>query len=136
MAPAPACILIVEDHNDNRFLMTLLLRNQGYGVVAASSFAEGLSLAQDTNFDLYLLDDRLGDGCGQELREKLRELHPAIPALFFTANSYTPDRIDTLRQNGDDYVLKPSPTDNVLAAVADLLMTSKATRDAASLNVL
>jgi DNA-binding response OmpR family regulator len=100
--------------------MTLLLRNQGYEVVAASSFAEGLHLGQETAFDLYLLDDHLGAGCGQ----KLRELHAATPALFSTAVPYTLSQIDQLRQSGDDYILKPSTTDKVITAVADRLLAS------------
>ena len=124
--PSPsACILVVEDHSDTRFLMTLLLRNEGYGVVAASSYAEALSLAQDTAFDLYLLDHWLNDGNGQELREKLRELHPTVPALFCTTMPYTPDHIEQLRQNGDDFVPKPSPSEHLVKAVASLLLASK-----------
>ena len=136
MPPAPACILVVEDHSDNRLLLTLLLGSQGYEVMAASSYQEALNLAQDTNFDLYLLDHWLGDGTGQELREKLRELHPVAPALFCTATPYTAIQIDKLRQSGDDYILKPSPTGELITAVANLLTASKATRDAASLNGL
>jgi DNA-binding NarL/FixJ family response regulator len=93
--------------------------------MAASSYVEGLHLAQETAFDLYLLDHHLGDGCGQKLREKLRELHPATPALFFTGTPYAPSEIDKLHHSGDGYILKPSPTAAIITAVADLLNTSK-----------
>lgn len=125
MLPSTVCILVVEDHSDNRLLLTFLLRSEGYGVVAASSYAEALSLVQDTAFDLYLLDHWLGDGNGQELREKLRERHPTVPALFCTTMPYTSNHIEQLRQNGDDFVHKPSPSEKLVAAVANLLLASK-----------
>ena len=134
MAPAPACILMVEDHSDNRLLLTLLLCSEGYRMVEASSYAEGLSLDQETAFDLFLLDHWLGDDSGVDLREKLRQLHPATPALFCTATPYTATQIDKVRQSGDDYILKPSPTRELITSVAELLNTSTATREVTSLN--
>ena len=126
MTLTSARILVVEDHSDIRLLFTILLRKAGYEVVAAKSYAEGLSLARGTHFDLYLLDHALSDGCGLDLREKLQEIYPATPALFCTGNAYCPNQTEKLRQNGDDYLLKPALPEQITKAVASLLTTSKA----------
>ena len=121
MTSASACILVVEDHCDIRLLLTIMLRNAGYGVVAVGSYAEALSLAQETDFDLCLLDHKLSDGYGLDLREKLREFNPVAPALFCTGTAYTPDQIEELRRNGDDYLLKPAFPEPLTNVVTNLL---------------
>jgi DNA-binding response OmpR family regulator len=121
MASSPACILIVEDHCDTRTLLSLLLRSAGYRVVEAINYSEALSLAQETDFDLCHLDHKLSDGYGLDLREKLREFNPVAPALFCTGTAYTPDQIEELRCNGDDYLLKPAFPEPLTNVVTNLL---------------
>jgi DNA-binding response OmpR family regulator len=105
MSSAPACIIIVVDYSDNRLLITFLLGSEGYKVVTASSYSAGLRLAQKTDFGIFIFYHWSGDNSGQELREKLGELHASTPTLFCTATPYTVAQID-----------------NFLVAVADLLI--------------
>ena len=80
-----ARILHVDDHQDTRLMMAALLAEAGFGVMTAGTVAEGLNLAKEIAFDLYLLDVRLPDGTGVELCQKLRALHPEIPVLYYSA---------------------------------------------------
>ena len=57
-------ILYIEDHEDSREMLTLLLKNAGHTVSTATSIADGLSLAKRERFDLYILDSRFADGSG------------------------------------------------------------------------
>ena len=77
-------ILFVDDHEDTRNMVAYGLGALGYDVVAADCTAEGLRLAREGRFDLYLLDSRLRDGSGAELCEAIREFDAATPIIFFT----------------------------------------------------
>ena len=67
MERTKARILHVDDHQDTRLMMAALLQDCGYGVLTAGSVTEGLELAKEIEFDLYILDVRLPDGTGVEL---------------------------------------------------------------------
>lgn len=99
-------ILFVEDHDDTRFMIRLLLGNRGYQVKTAESANEGLELAQNESFDLFLLDYQLGDGNGKELCQKIREFDAATPILFFSA-SHPRIQQDAVECGAQGFVLKP-----------------------------
>ena len=73
-------ILLVEDYEDTRTVYKALLERRGYHVVAASSGAEALELAQEHKIDFLLSDLGLPDCDGCELLSKLLEIHK-VPAL-------------------------------------------------------
>lgn len=99
-------ILFVDDHEDTRFLITYLLNAWGYDVVGADSVGEGLALARDGDFDLYLLDSRFGDGSGTELCEGIREFDKETPIVFYSGDH--PSRLKkALECDAQGFVLKP-----------------------------
>ena len=75
-------------------MMAALLQDCGYSVLTAGSVAEGLELAKEIKFDLYILDIRLPDGTGVELCQKLRELNSEIPILYYSAYGDETDHED------------------------------------------
>ena len=99
-------ILFVEDHEDTRSMIRLLLGNQGYQVETAESLNEGLELAQNKAFDLFLLDYQLDDGNGKELCEKIREFDSDTPILFFSA-SHPKVQQDAVECGAQGFILKP-----------------------------
>ena len=54
-------VLYIEDHDDTRELVTLVLEQKSYEVVTGSTIQSGVDLAHSQNFDLYLLDSWLPD---------------------------------------------------------------------------
>src|ERR1044072_7366753 len=107
MERTKARILHVDDHQDARLMMAALLQDCGYGVLTAGSVAEGWELAKEINFDLYILDVRLPDGTGVELCQKLRELNPLVPILFYSAYGDEGDHETALQTCGNAYLKKP-----------------------------
>jgi CheY-like chemotaxis protein len=99
-------ILFVEDHDDTRSMIRLLLGHRGYQVETAVSADQGLELAQNKPFDLFLLDYQLGDGNGKELCEKIREFDSDTPILFFSA-SHPKIQQDAVECGAQGFVLKP-----------------------------
>ncbi|MCA1630899.1 MAG: response regulator [Acidobacteria bacterium] len=99
-------ILFVDNHEDTRLVIITWLGVLGYEVRAAESGAEGLRMARQEKFDLYLLDSRFADGTGRELCEKLREFDPETPIIFYSGE--TPQRLkDSMECDAQGYVIKP-----------------------------
>src|SRR5262245_18707769 len=82
-------ILYVEDDEDQFELVSLTLT--GYRLIWARDFAEGLRLARQRYFDLYILDNWLPDGTGVELCRLIREFDPHTPVIFLSAAAYEHD---------------------------------------------
>ena len=59
-------VLYIEDDKDTRELVTLLLEQSGYELVAAENYDEALLLARTNRFDRYLIDHRMSGGSGRE----------------------------------------------------------------------
>lgn len=116
-----ARILHVDDHQDTRLMMAALLQERGYGVLTAGSVGEGLQLAKEIAFDLYILDVRLPDGTGVELCQKLRDMHPGIPILYYSAYGEPAEVEGALAICGDAYLKKPVCIADIEEMVAKLL---------------
>ena len=121
MERTKARILHVDDHQDTRLMMAALLQDCGYGVLTAGSVAEGFDLAKEIDFDLYILDVRLPDGTGVELCQKLRELRPTIPILYYSAYGNEEDHENALATCGDAYLKKPVCIADIESSIAQLL---------------
>lgn len=121
MANAKARILHVDDHQDTRLMMAALLDDFGYAVMTAGSVAEGWEMAQAMSFDLYLLDVRLPDGTGVELCKKLRQAHPHVPVLYYSAYGTDADHQAALAVCGDAYLRKPVRIAEIEKTIAGLL---------------
>ena len=102
-------------------MMAALLADAGYGVMTAGSVVEGLQMAKEITFDLYLLDVRLPDGTGIELCQKLRALTPAVPVLYYSAYGDEAEHREAVRTCGDAYLRKPVAIAEVESAIGDLL---------------
>ena len=108
MLPAKCRILYVDDHEDTSFMLTCLLGQSDYEVVAAPSIESALELVRQEKFDLYVLDKRLPDGSGLDLCRRLNELTPRVPVIFYSGDAYELHRREGLDAGADAYVTKPN----------------------------
>ena len=113
-------ILCVDDHRDTSEMLQMLLSHEDYEVMTAVTIAEALELAKSESFDLYVLDKRLPDGSGLELCQKLTELTPHVPCLFYTGDAYELHRQQVMAAGADHYVAKPD-IDGLIEGVRKLL---------------
>src|SRR4030095_581684 len=89
-------VLYIEDHEDTRELVTLVLEQRSYEVVTGSSIESGVALAGSQQFDLYLLDSWLPDGSGLDLCRQIREFDKVTPIVFYSAAAFENDRCASL----------------------------------------
>ncbi|HEU4433212.1 MAG TPA: response regulator [Pyrinomonadaceae bacterium] len=118
-------VLYIEDHEDTRELVTLLLSQKNYEVVTGSTIENGIALATGGNFDLYLLDSWLPDGSGLELCQRIRQFDKTTPILFYSAAAYASDRELALQCGAQAYMIKPSQPSDLCRLVSELIETSK-----------
>ena len=116
-----ARILHVDDEPDIRLLISASLREFGYVVATAGTNAEALTLVQEFKFDLCILDVRLPDGSGIELCQKIHELQPSIPILYYSAYASDEEQQAALSVCGDAYLKKPVSATELEKTIAKLL---------------
>ena len=104
-----AKILIVEDNEMNRDMLSRRLIRRGYQIVMAVDGAEGIATAKAENPDLVLMDMSLPvvDGWEATRRLKTEPLTRSIPVIGLTAHAMAGDREKVIEAGCDDYDTKP-----------------------------
>jgi CheY-like chemotaxis protein len=104
-------------------MLELLLSREDYEVETAATMEEACQLAQAKQFDLYVLDRRLPDATGLELCEKLSQISPGVPCIFYSGDAYELHRREAIAAGAAAYVAKPD-IDGLIDAVQKLLASS------------
>ena len=114
-------ILYIEDHQDTRELVTLVLAQSNCRVTTTSSSSDALRLAREQQFDLYILDSWLADGTGLELCKQLREFDRGTPIMFFSAAAYETDKRAAMDHGAQCYLVKPADMQQLRREVTALI---------------
>ena len=116
-------ILLVEDQEMNRDMLSRRLKKRGYDVVIAVDGAEGLEKARSAAPDLILMDMSLPVIDGWEATRQLKadEATKGIPVVALTAHAMTTDREKALEAGCDSYETKPVELPRLLATIERLL---------------
>ncbi len=117
-------ILAIEDDAAIRRGIVDALTFDGYEVLEAGTFADGLRMAREVGHDLLLLDLVLPGGDGLDLLAEVRLARPTLPVIILTARGAEDDRVEGLRLGADDYVVKPFSVKELLARVEAVLRRS------------
>lgn len=121
-AKNPARILIVDDHEDNVDLLSMILRSQGYTILTASDGLQALDVVQQELPDLILLDVMMPRMSGYEVIEHVRKNQDVyIPIMLITAKQDLTDKIRGLDVGADDFLPKPVQSAELIAKVRALL---------------
>ena len=105
-----AKILLLEDAEDSKLLVTQALKSTGAELHYARTLQEGFALLEaGNNFDLYILDVRLPDGSGIELLERLQEHEETRgrPMILLSGEGEVSTKVLAFRLGADDSLLKP-----------------------------
>ncbi len=118
-----AKILLVEDNEMNRDMLSRRLQRKGYDVEIAIDGKDGIKKATSGGFDLVLMDMSLPEIDGWEVTRLLRE-EPAtkeLPIIALTAHAMEGDREKALDAGCDDYDTKPIELPRLLSKIEALL---------------
>jgi len=120
-------ILVVEDNEMNRDMLTRRLQRRGYEVVIAVDGAEGLAMAQSESPALVLMDISLPvlDGWEATRRLKMAPETKSIPVIALTAHAMSGDRERCIEAGCDDFDTKPVEIARLVGKIEALLQRSK-----------
>ena len=118
-------ILLVEDNEMNRDMLSRRLERRGYEVVIAVDGQQGVDLAQSTHPDLILMDMSLPviDGWEATRQLKAKDGIKGTPIIALTAHAMSGDREKALEAGCDDYDTKPIELPRLLGKIEALLGT-------------
>ena len=119
----PARILVVDDSETNRDILTVLLKGHGYTVLHAADGEEALAAAREQLPDLILLDVMMPKLDGFEVCRRLKgdPALPFMPIILVTAKADSKDVVVGLEAGADEYVTKPLDMMAMLARVKSVL---------------
>ena len=110
-------ILIVDDEKSLRDMLGLLFHKQGFEVLTAANYTEGVAAAVRSNPDVILCDIKMPDGNGLDLLSRVREEKLPTPVIMITAHTSTEDAIQAMKRGAVDYISKPFNNDELLLVV-------------------
>lgn len=114
-------LLIVEDNERLASVIAKLLSEHAFVVDRVATVDAALAALEVAAYDLILLDLTLPDGEGAEVLRRLRRRGQGTPVLVMTARADVVQRVQTLDEGADDYLVKPVSLDELLARVRALL---------------
>ena len=120
-------ILIIDDNPEILDILDYHLSKTGYIVYKAMNSNEALQYFNKNQISLIILDVMMEEEDGFSLCEKIREIS-MVPILFLTAKSSEDDMVKGLLCGGDDYMIKPFSSKELLARVFALLRRENASK--------
>lgn len=112
-------ILVVDDEESLRMVMSQVLSEEGHDVTAVSSGEDALAVFRKEPFPLVFTDIAMGGMSGIELLQELKLLHPDTQVIIVTSHASLDTAITALRSGAYDYLLKPFEELDVISTVAD-----------------
>lgn len=114
-------ILVVDDEEGMRDLLSIVLHKLGCSVHTAPSGEEGLNLFKRQPMDLIIQDIRMPGMGGLKFLEAIRALNRTVPILVITAFSTWDIAVKAMQLGANDYVRKPFSTDDIASGVKRLI---------------
>ncbi len=116
-----AHIIMIDDNDDIRFVLSKILKNSGYRVSEASNGWEGFQKMGKEEPDLVILDIMMPDMNGWEICERIKADAPQIPVTMLSAKDGSDDIARSLEAGADRHLTKPIKKVEILRTVHDLL---------------
>jgi len=118
---APATILIVDDDSALLRLLGILLREEGYRVLAADSGEKALAMIAADKPNVVVTDLQMGGMDGIALFDAVRRTSPMLPVIVLTAHGTIPDAVAATRRGVFGYLTKPYDAEALLAEIGRAL---------------
>ena len=110
-------ILVVDDDETILNLTRQILNGHGFEVIAESSPFNAIEIAKNHTFDMALVDFRMPEMTGTELKDALKKIHPELPVVAVTANVFEKNESGDSFNGFDYYLPKPFKTKQLLDLV-------------------
>ena len=122
-------ILVIDDEEEIRESLDVLLSLEGYQVVMAQNAAEGLRKMESVAFDLVLLDLMMPDRSGMEVLEEVRQRDRDTPIFMITAYGSVEVAVNALKSGANDYFSKPWDNEKLLIEIERMISKGRLERE-------
>jgi len=111
-------ILIVEDNEDNMYLIGFIVRKNGHEVIEARSGQEGVDMALKEKPDMILMDIQLPDFDGLETTRRIRNSGAVdVPIIALTSYAMAGDKQRAIKAGCNGYIEKPINPDTIMGEI-------------------
>jgi len=114
-------ILVVDDENSLREMLSILLQREGYQVDQAEDGARAFAQIQKNHYDLVISDIQMPRMTGIELLRQLREQGNNVTVMMITAFSSTEEAVEAMKLGAYDYITKPFKNDEIRLVIKNAL---------------
>jgi len=110
----PGTVLIIDDEEQLRKLLTRIISLEGFKIVEAASLKTAMDQLNRQAIDVVLCDVRLPDGNGVEFVRTVQTKYPAIEIILLTAYGNIPDGVQAIKNGAFDYIVKGNDNDRII----------------------
>jgi two-component system, NtrC family, response regulator PilR len=118
-------ILVADDEKSLRDFLVIMLEEEGYQVVTASSVEKATKLIGENDFDLILTDIRMGRSSGIDVLDAARKTLPDTPVVMMTAYTSAETAVTAMKKGAYDYISKPFKIEDIQLIVKNALEKRK-----------
>jgi DNA-binding NtrC family response regulator len=111
-------LLVVEDRDSLRRMLTRALEQRGYSVVTALDGPGGIEAVERDDYDLVLTDLKLPGASGLEVLRAARRVHPGMPVVVMTAYGTVETAVEAMKAGATDFLEKPVEIDDLYEIVS------------------
>ncbi len=106
-------VLIIDDDHSIRNMLSIVLKNEGYEVIAVESAIVALKKLKKEMIDLIISDIKMPEISGIELLRKVKSIDQEIPVIMITGFASTNDAVEAMKLGAEDYIIKPFNLDEL-----------------------
>lgn len=110
-------ILIIDDEEKIRTLLSRIISLEGFDVSQASDLKNAKKRLEMSEFDVVISDVKLPDGSGVEFSKIIKEKHPATEVILLTAYGNIPDGVQAIKNGAFDYITKGDDNNKIIPLV-------------------
>jgi DNA-binding NtrC family response regulator len=122
----PTRILVVDDDENIRNSLAVILKGEGYKVDVAMSGSEAVKKSEAAIYNVALIDIRLPDMEGTEILTRMRDTVPKVRKIILTGYPSLQNAIEAVNRKADAYILKPVEVKKLLDKIREQLKLQEA----------
>src|SRR5438552_15720870 len=121
MSMRKGVVIVIDDEEEIRESIEMLLAAEGLTVDTASNGEDGLKKIEDNLYDAVLLDLMLPGKSGMEIQKDIKRIDPTLPVLIITAIGALETAVTAIKEGSFDYITKPWNNEKLLVIVTNAI---------------
>ena len=121
MSRRKGVVLIIDDEEEIRESIELLLNSEGLSTATAASGEEGLKKIEENSYDAVLLDLMLPGKSGIDVQKDIKRIDPTLPIIIITAIGAVETAVTAIKEGSFDYITKPWNNEKLVVIVINAI---------------